>query len=36
MSDTYTKFRNEVMAGGADSPDLEPTAGGPTAFIGSP
>jgi membrane-associated protease RseP (regulator of RpoE activity) len=34
VSDTYTKFRNEVMAGGADSPDLEPTAGGPTAFIG--
>ena len=21
MSDTYTKFRNEVMAGGADSPE---------------
>ncbi len=34
MTDTYTKFRNEVMAGGADNPDLEPTAGGPTAFIG--
>ncbi len=34
MSDTYTKFRNEVMAGGADNPDLEPTAGGPTAVIG--
>ena len=34
MSDTYTKFRNEVMAGGADNPDLEPTAGGRTAFIG--
>ena len=34
MSDTYTKFRNEVMAGGADNPDLEPTAGGPTAFLG--
>ena len=33
MTDTYTKFRNEVMAGGADNPDLEPTAGGPTAFI---
>ena len=32
MSDTYTKFRNEVMAGGADSPELEPTAGGPTAI----
>jgi membrane-associated protease RseP (regulator of RpoE activity) len=34
VSDTYSKFRNEVMAGGADNPDLEPTAGGPTAFIG--
>ena len=34
MSDTYTKFRNEVMAGGADNPDLEPTAGGPTALLG--
>ncbi|MEO8263936.1 MAG: site-2 protease family protein [Ilumatobacteraceae bacterium] len=34
MSDTYTKFRNEVMAGGADSPELEPTAGGSTAVIG--
>jgi membrane-associated protease RseP (regulator of RpoE activity) len=34
VSDTYTKFRNEVMAGGADNPDLEPTAGGPTAFVG--
>ncbi|MEO7370026.1 MAG: site-2 protease family protein [Ilumatobacteraceae bacterium] len=34
MTDTYTKFRNEVMAGGADNPDLEPTAGGPTAIIG--
>lgn len=34
MSETYTKFRNEVMAGGADNPDLEQTAGGPTAFIG--
>ena len=34
MSDTYTKFRNEVMAGGADNPDLEPTAGGRTAVIG--
>jgi membrane-associated protease RseP (regulator of RpoE activity) len=34
VSDTYTKFRNEVMAGGADNPDLEPTAGGRTAFIG--
>jgi len=33
VTDTYTKFRNEVMAGGADNPDLEPTAGGPTAFI---
>lgn len=34
MSDTYTKFRNEVMAGGTDNPDLEPTAGGSTAVIG--
>ena len=34
MSDTYTKFRNEVMAGGADNPDLEPTAGGRTAVVG--
>jgi membrane-associated protease RseP (regulator of RpoE activity) len=34
VSDTYTKFRNEVMAGGADSPELEPTAGGPTAILG--
>ena len=33
MSETYTKFRNEVMAGGADNPDLEPTAGGRTAVI---
>jgi membrane-associated protease RseP (regulator of RpoE activity) len=33
VTDTYTKFRNEVMAGGADNPDVEPTAGGPTAFI---
>jgi membrane-associated protease RseP (regulator of RpoE activity) len=34
VSDTYSKFRNEVMAGGADSPELESTAGGRTAFIG--
>jgi membrane-associated protease RseP (regulator of RpoE activity) len=34
VSDTYTKFRNEVMAGGADSPKLEGTAGGPSAMIG--
>ena len=34
MTDTYTKFRNEVMAGGADSPELEPTAGGSTAAVG--
>jgi membrane-associated protease RseP (regulator of RpoE activity) len=34
VSDTYTKFRNEVMAGGTDNPDLEPTAGGSTAVIG--
>ncbi len=33
MSETYTKFRNEVMAGGADNPDLEPTAGGRTSVI---
>jgi membrane-associated protease RseP (regulator of RpoE activity) len=34
VSDTYSKFRNEVMAGGADNPDLEPTAGGLKSFIG--
>ncbi len=34
MSDTYTKFRNEVMAGGTDKPDFEATAGGPRAVIG--
>jgi membrane-associated protease RseP (regulator of RpoE activity) len=34
VSDTYSKFRNEVMAGGADSPELEPTTGGTTAAIG--
>ena len=34
MTDTYTKFRNEVMAGGADSPELEPTAGGRRAILG--
>jgi len=34
VTDTYSKFRNEVMAGGADSPDLEPTAGGRTAVLG--
>ena len=29
MSDTYVKFRNEVMAGGAsDVPGQEDTAGG--------
>ncbi|MEY2582598.1 MAG: hypothetical protein QOE09_2447 [Ilumatobacteraceae bacterium] len=33
MSDSYTKLRNEVMAGGADNPDLEQTAGGRTAVI---
>ena len=35
MSDTYVKFRNEVMAGGAsDVPGQEQdTAGGPTAWI---
>ncbi len=34
MSDTYSKFRNEVMAGGTDKPDADATAGGPTAVIG--
>jgi membrane-associated protease RseP (regulator of RpoE activity) len=34
VSDTYSRFRNEVMAGGADNHALEPTAGGPTAFLG--
>jgi membrane-associated protease RseP (regulator of RpoE activity) len=34
VSDTYTKFRNEVMAGGADSPELEQTAGGSKAAVG--
>lgn len=34
MSDSYTKFRNEVMAGGADNPDVEATAGGSRAVIG--
>jgi membrane-associated protease RseP (regulator of RpoE activity) len=34
MSDTYTKFRNEVMAGGAsDVPGQEQTAGGPRAYL---
>lgn len=34
MSDTYLKFRNEVMAGGAtDQPGQEDTAGGPRAVI---
>ncbi|MDP9463266.1 MAG: site-2 protease family protein, partial [Actinomycetota bacterium] len=31
--DSYTKFRNEVMAGGTD-PDVEATAGGSRAVIG--
>jgi membrane-associated protease RseP (regulator of RpoE activity) len=34
VSDNYTKFRNEVMAGGTDKPDVEATAGGPRAMIG--
>jgi membrane-associated protease RseP (regulator of RpoE activity) len=34
VSDTYSKFRNEVMAGGADNPDLEATAGGRQAYAG--
>jgi len=34
MSDTYLKFRNEVMAGGAsDQPGQESTAGGPMAWL---
>ncbi|MGZ4673016.1 MAG: M50 family metallopeptidase [Ilumatobacteraceae bacterium] len=34
MSDTYTKFRNEVMSGGADKPDADATAGGQRAIVG--
>ena len=35
MSDTYVKFRNEVMAGGAgETPDAESTAGGVRAVVG--
>ncbi len=34
MSDTYSRFRNEMMVGGADNPDLEPTAGGSRAVVG--
>jgi membrane-associated protease RseP (regulator of RpoE activity) len=34
VSDTYTKFRNEVMAGGTDGPSADETAGGPRAIIG--
>lgn len=35
MSDTYVKFRNEMLAGGAaDAPELEPTAGGRRAVVG--
>jgi membrane-associated protease RseP (regulator of RpoE activity) len=34
VSDTYSKFRNEVMAGGTDKPDADATAGGRTAVIG--
>ena len=34
MTDTYVKFRNEVMAGGAsDVPGEEQTAGGPKAWL---
>ena len=34
MSDTYSKFRNEVMAGGTDKPDPEATMGGTRAIVG--
>jgi membrane-associated protease RseP (regulator of RpoE activity) len=34
VSDTYSKFRNEVMSGGADNPDLEPTASGSKGLVG--
>ena len=34
MSDTYTKFRNEVMAGGTEGPEVDATAGGQRAVIG--
>ncbi len=34
MSDTYLKFRNEVMAGGTDGPEADQTQGGPRAIIG--
>ena len=34
MSDSYTKFRNEVMAGGTDKPDPDATAGGQRAVVG--
>lgn len=35
MSDTYVKFRNEMLAGGAtDTPEVEPTAGGRRAVVG--
>lgn len=35
MTDTYTKFRNEVMAGGTDNaPESDETAGGWRAVIG--
>jgi membrane-associated protease RseP (regulator of RpoE activity) len=33
VSDTYSKFRNEVMAGGTDNPDADATAGGPSSLI---
>lgn len=35
MSDTYQRFRNEVLAGGAtDEASPDATAGGPRAFVG--
>ncbi|HEY7627567.1 MAG TPA: site-2 protease family protein, partial [Ilumatobacteraceae bacterium] len=34
MSDTYTKFRNEVMAGGSDTPEAEQPVAGTTAVLG--
>lgn len=34
MSDSYTKFRNEVMAGGSDTPEAERPVAGTTAVLG--
>ncbi len=34
MSDTYLKFRNEVMAGGTDGPEADQTQGGTRAVVG--